>query len=84
MHWAWDKQNLGKSLYDNFGYEGVFVLSPEGATRYSVISGKRIPEDLERWLGQSTKDRLLSELSKKRGAGVHANAYRRHTGHCFC
>ena len=67
MHWAWDKQNLGKSLYDNFGYEGGFVLSPEGATRYSVISGKRIPEDLERWLGQSTKDRLLSELSKKKG-----------------
>ncbi|WP_407211613.1 CHASE4 domain-containing protein [Enterobacter kobei] len=70
MHWAWDKQNLGKSLYDNFGYEGVFVLSPEGATRYSVISGKRIPEDLERWLGQSTKDRLLIELSKKKGLPV--------------
>lgn len=70
MHWAWDKQNLGKSLYDNFGYEGVFVLSPEGATRYSVISGKRIPEDLERWLGQSTKDRLLSELSRKKGLPV--------------
>ena len=27
LNWAWDKQNLGKSLYDNFGYEGVFVLS---------------------------------------------------------
>jgi len=37
LKWAWDKQNLGKSLYDNFGYEGVFVLSPEGSTRYSVL-----------------------------------------------
>lgn len=35
-----------------------------------MISGKRIPEDLERWLGQSTKDRLLSELSRKKGLPV--------------
>ena len=70
IHWAWDKQNLGKSLYDNFGYEGVFVLSPDGTTHYSVIDGKRIPEDLERWLDNSTKDRLLSELTKKKGLPV--------------
>jgi sensor domain CHASE-containing protein len=27
ISWAWDEQNLGKSLYSKFGYEGVFVLS---------------------------------------------------------
>ncbi|MGM8752680.1 bifunctional diguanylate cyclase/phosphodiesterase [Enterobacter chuandaensis] len=69
-HWAWDKQNLGKSLYENFGYEGAFVLSPEGTTRYSVIDGKLKQEELERWLGTSTKDRLLSELSKNKGLPV--------------
>lgn len=56
LNWAWDKQNLGKSLYDNFGYEGVFVLSPEGTTRYSVLDGKLKHEELERWLDQSTID----------------------------
>jgi sensor domain CHASE-containing protein len=83
MHWAWDKQNLGKSLYDNFGYEGVFVLSPEG---HALQRDFRETEasDLERWLDQSTKDRLLSELSKKWIAGFYAHAYRRHSGHCFC
>ncbi|HFK7269503.1 TPA: EAL domain-containing protein [Enterobacter asburiae] len=70
VHWAWDKQNLGKSLYDNFGYEGVFVLSPEGSTRYSVVDGKLKLQDLERWLDKSTKDRLLRETSIKNGSPV--------------
>ena len=70
VHWAWDKQNLGKSLYDNFGYEGVFVLSPEGSTRYSVVDGKLKLQELERWLDKSTKDRLLHELSIKKGVPV--------------
>ncbi|WP_311736276.1 CHASE4 domain-containing protein, partial [Enterobacter cloacae] len=50
INWAWDKQNLGKSLYDNFGYEGVFVLSPDGASLYSVLDGKLKREDLQRWI----------------------------------
>ncbi|MBL5836909.1 bifunctional diguanylate cyclase/phosphodiesterase [Enterobacter asburiae] len=70
VHWAWDKQNLGKSLYDNFGYEGVFVLSPEGSTRYSMVDGKLKLQDLERWLDKSTKDRLLRETSIKSGSPV--------------
>lgn len=70
IHWAWDKQNLGKSLYDNFGYEGVFVLSQEGSTRYSVVDGKLKFQDLERWLDKSTKDRLLREISIKNGLPV--------------
>ncbi|WP_249665934.1 EAL domain-containing protein [Enterobacter sp. 120016] len=70
VHWAWDKQNLGKSLYDNFGYEGVFVLSPEGSTRYSVVDGKLKLLDLERWLDKSTKDRLLRDVSIKKGLPV--------------
>ncbi|HFC9870102.1 TPA: CHASE4 domain-containing protein, partial [Klebsiella pneumoniae] len=35
VKWAWDSQNLGESLYTNYQYEGVFVLSPAGETRYS-------------------------------------------------
>lgn len=70
VHWAWDKQNLGKSLYENFGYEGVYVLSPEGITRYSVVDGKLKLQDLERWLDKSTKDRLLHEISLKNGLPV--------------
>ncbi|HAT7722968.1 TPA: PAS domain S-box protein, partial [Enterobacter roggenkampii] len=70
VHWAWDKQNLGKSLYDNFGYEGVFILSAEGTTRYSVLDGKLKLQDLGRWLDKSTKERLLREVSVNNGLPV--------------
>lgn len=68
--WAWDKQNLGKSLYDNFGYEGVFVLSPEGSTRYSVLNGKLRLDDLDSWSDISTKNALLNKLSQNHGMPV--------------
>ncbi|SFT58807.1 PAS domain S-box-containing protein/diguanylate cyclase (GGDEF) domain-containing protein [Kosakonia arachidis] len=67
LAWAWDKQNLGKSLYDNFGYEGVFVLSPEGRTRYSVLDGTLRLEDLDSWTGIATKNDLLNKLSQNHG-----------------
>lgn len=68
--WAWDKQNLGKSLYDNFGYEGVFVLSPEGSTRYSVLNGKLWLDDLDNWVGSATKEDLLTKLRQHNGLPV--------------
>nr|WP_318392983.1 EAL domain-containing protein [Enterobacter sp.] len=70
LNWAWDKQNLGKSLYDNFGYEGVFVLSPEGITRYSVLDGNLRLQDLDSWLGKSTRENLLNEVSNNNGMPV--------------
>jgi len=70
LNWAWDNQNLGRSLYDNFGYEGVFVLSPEGMTRYSVLDGNLRLEDLESWLGKSTKEKLLKEVNNNNGMPV--------------
>ncbi|PQY80723.1 CHASE4 domain-containing protein, partial [Cronobacter sakazakii] len=35
--WAWDRGNLGASLYEMFGYDGVFVVDGSNATRYSVV-----------------------------------------------
>lgn len=70
INWAWDKQNLGKSLYDNFGYEGVFVLSPDGASLYSVLDGQLKREDLQRWIDHATKEQLLSEMRMNNGLPV--------------
>ncbi|PKH21459.1 diguanylate cyclase [Enterobacterales bacterium CwR94] len=49
--WAYDRDNLGGSLYRDFGYEGLFVLDPQGQTRYSVINGKLSDQSLSDWLG---------------------------------
>ncbi|WP_174849964.1 bifunctional diguanylate cyclase/phosphodiesterase [Yersinia artesiana] len=48
--WAFVSQNLGPSLYKNFGYEGIFVIDGQGETRYSVINGQWVNTRLQDWL----------------------------------
>ncbi|BCQ46156.1 hypothetical protein ERHA55_36830 [Erwinia rhapontici] len=49
--WAWDNQNLGESLYQRFHYEGIFVVSPQGKTGYSVLEGQLKLQSVATWLG---------------------------------
>lgn len=49
-NWAFVSQNMGPSLYENFGYEGVFVIDGQGNTRYSVINGQLANTRLQDWL----------------------------------
>ncbi|AJJ11858.1 diguanylate cyclase domain protein [Yersinia rohdei] len=51
--WAFVSQNMGSSLYNNFNYEGVFVIDGEGKTRYSVINGQLVQTSLQDWLHKS-------------------------------
>lgn len=48
--WAYVSQNLGPSLYNDFRYEGVFVVDGQGKTRYSVIKGRLANTALPDWL----------------------------------
>ncbi|CNH43869.1 bifunctional diguanylate cyclase/phosphodiesterase [Yersinia pekkanenii] len=51
-NWAFVSQNLGPSLYDDFRYEGVFVIDGQGNTRYSVIDGQLVNTNLSNWLDE--------------------------------
>ncbi len=68
--WAWDNQNLGASLYQTFHYEGIFVISPDGQTRYSVINGKLNLQLVESWLGKDPVPRLKQLLGTAVGKAV--------------
>lgn len=70
VQWAWDSQNLGESLYTNYHYEGVFVLSPTGETRYSVIEGRLVSQAFEKWLNRNVTAELINDLSQTRGKAV--------------
>lgn len=70
LHWAWDEQNLGASLYAKYGYEGVFVLSPEGQTRYSVVEGHYQITPFEKWLGTDLTADLNNALVQSNGNAV--------------
>ncbi len=60
--WAYDEENVGPGLYEEYHYEGVFVVDGSGRTTYSVINGKLSDTKLEAWLGESS----LSLIAKAR------------------
>ncbi|MEZ3499674.1 EAL domain-containing protein [Pantoea sp. KPR_PJ] len=50
--WAWDEANFGPDLYNQYHYEGVFIIDGQGRTRYAMLNGKLAEVSLEAWLGQ--------------------------------
>ena len=51
--WAYVRQNLGPSLYEDFGFQALFVVDDTDRTVYSVIQGQLQPEQASDWLDQS-------------------------------
>jgi diguanylate cyclase (GGDEF)-like protein/PAS domain S-box-containing protein len=51
LDWAYTRQNLGPSLFDDFVFEGVFVVAPNGSTSYAVVDGKLVDTSVQQWLG---------------------------------
>ncbi|MDH4654868.1 EAL domain-containing protein [Pseudomonas sp. BN606] len=50
IEWAYTRRNLGPSLFEDFGYEGVFVIAPGNQTVYAVINGQLEPTSAQHWL----------------------------------
>ncbi|AOE85111.1 bifunctional diguanylate cyclase/phosphodiesterase [Pseudomonas sp. TCU-HL1] len=50
IEWAFTRRNLGPSLYEDFGYEGVFVIGPNNQTAYSVVKGQLQQTPAQDWL----------------------------------
>ncbi|MEZ3498482.1 EAL domain-containing protein [Pantoea sp. KPR_PJ] len=70
LDWAWQNQNLGDGLYKTFGYEGVFVIRPDGQTGYSVINGLLQRQSFQAWLGSDTLLRLKALLQQNEGKAL--------------
>ncbi|WBV20821.1 bifunctional diguanylate cyclase/phosphodiesterase [Pantoea piersonii] len=71
--WAWDEENLGPDLYNEYHYEGVFVVDNAGHTRYAVINGKLTDLPLEAWLGAQSAS-LLRDARRLDNAALARNA----------
>lgn len=70
VQWAWDSQNLGESIYTNYHYEGAFVLTSAGETRYSVIDGRLVHRPFEKWLNRNVTPELFNDLAQTGGKAV--------------
>ena len=70
--WAWDEENIGPDLYNEYHYEGVFVVDNAGRTRYAVINGKLADLPLEAWLGAHSAS-LLRDARGLQNAALARN-----------
>ena len=40
MAWAFERDNIGPSLFSTYNLDGVFIIGPNGETRYGIIDGE--------------------------------------------
>jgi diguanylate cyclase (GGDEF)-like protein/PAS domain S-box-containing protein len=50
--WAYGRGNIGATLFQDFGFQGLFVVNDANRTVYAVVEGQLQPIDLSDWLGQ--------------------------------
>ncbi|KTC51107.1 diguanylate cyclase [Pseudomonas fluorescens ABAC62] len=63
--WAYVRGNIGSTLFDDFGFQGLFVVDDTNRTVYTVIEGKLQTVDLSEWV-----DQPLTDLLQRARAGV--------------
>ena len=51
--WAFVRQNVGPTLYSDFGFQGLFVVDEAGQTVYAVVEGELENVSADTWLGQA-------------------------------
>ncbi|HKS13621.1 MAG TPA: diguanylate cyclase, partial [Pseudomonas sp.] len=57
-HWAFDEDNVGPTLYNNSGYQGVFVID-DAATGYAMLDGQLSEAPIEQFT--NAKARILQQ-----------------------
>lgn len=65
--WAYVRQNVGPTLYADYGYQGLFVVNAADRTVYSVIDGQLQAMAASDWL-----ERSLPQVLAKARAGIEA------------
>ncbi|MDA7087342.1 EAL domain-containing protein [Pseudomonas sp. SA3-5] len=68
LEWAYTRQNLGPSLFEDFAFEGLFVVAANGTTAYAVVDGQRVATSVQQWLQQDITD-LLAQAREQAGDG---------------
>ncbi len=63
--WAYARGNVGATLYQDFGFQGLFVVDDDNRTVYSVIKGELQNIELSQWL-----DQPLAEIIEQARAGA--------------
>lgn len=65
--WAYVRQNAGPTLYNDFGFQGLFVVNDVNRTVYSVIKGELKSVEASEWLGKA-----ITPILEKARAGAES------------
>ncbi|WP_085686531.1 MULTISPECIES: EAL domain-containing protein [unclassified Pseudomonas] len=71
--WAYVDQNMGKTLFTNDGYEGVFVLDRQH-TKYAVVRGQLVDADISGFL-QAPASSLVDKIQTQADLTKPLNTY---------
>ncbi|MCU0072384.1 EAL domain-containing protein [Pseudomonas koreensis] len=71
--WAYVDQNMGKTLFTNDGYEGVFVLDRQH-TKYAVVRGQLVDADISGFL-QAPASSLVDKIQTQADLTKPLNSY---------
>ncbi|MCT9825876.1 bifunctional diguanylate cyclase/phosphodiesterase [Pseudomonas veronii] len=66
--WAYTRENVGPTLFHDFGFQGVFVVNDLDRTVYALVEGKLQPIELTEWL-----DQPVAALLEQARAGAAAD-----------
>ena len=75
--WAYSRGNVGATLYQDFGFQGLFVVNDVNHTVYAVIGGKLRSIELSQWL-----DQPLTEIIEQARAGAEMKRRSRPSSTC--
>lgn len=73
INWAFTEQNVGKTLFTNDGYDGVFVLDRE-RTRYAVVRGQLLDSDVSEFL-QMPAATLVEQVQGQSDLSIPVSVY---------
>ncbi|RUR57277.1 bifunctional diguanylate cyclase/phosphodiesterase [Vreelandella populi] len=74
MPWAFERDNIGPSLFSTYGLDGVFIIGPNAATRYSIIDGELSDTVASEWI-TGDLPALLAKARRKSTEDEIAYAY---------
>ncbi|WP_338567910.1 EAL domain-containing protein [Pseudomonas canadensis] len=63
--WAFARGNIGATLFDDFGFQGLFVVDDANRTVYAVVDGQLQTVELNQWLGAP-----ITEILEQARAGA--------------
>jgi diguanylate cyclase (GGDEF)-like protein/PAS domain S-box-containing protein len=72
--WAYVRQNLGSTLYADFGFQGIFVVDDSDRTVYSVVRGELQAVQAADWL-KKTYATVLSQARANADAQTPVTAF---------